>query len=438
MTATTGILAALSSPLASAIGMVIWSKHWSGSEFALNMFVCTLASVGFLILSTTTRPPDEGIFPSDIFTGHNVGFLMLSSTIAILIGDWTWFRSLTLIGPVRVALFGTAKPFFAAFLGWLFFEETLHWPAWVGMVLTVGGILWVSLETEKEKEGMEEENGDEGDNDCVHRDDGGDSTIDGDNSIPDIRGQESGSDSFYDEPKTTMNISLEGEEIPENAEGDTTVSRESTLDTAVRESAIPGKVKGGMVQSSTSSWRGISITHSQEGYFMASVNIILDTFGSVITRKVGADMTTWEINLIRFGFASAVLVSLSLLCHLRHLIFHGLPNIPIISEAIDAEVAEEEDGCKNRPWYTLPHLSKKAWAKISLGVAFNAFLSPALTSYALFQIALALVLTLISREPIYTVPLNWLLQKERPTLRTCIGAVIACVGVAVISFFGTS
>ena len=126
-----GIVAALSAPFLLDVGFLIWDKHWKGSSFALNLYKCTLASIGFLILSFATRPPgatdpadndaaiDDGrgpAFPPELFTVQSVGFLMLSSTIGILIGDWTWLEALQLIGARPVVLMDSIKPFLAALL----------------------------------------------------------------------------------------------------------------------------------------------------------------------------------------------------------------------------------------------------------------------------------------------------------------------------------
>ena len=50
-----GIVAALSAPFLLDVGFLIWDKHWKGSSFALNLYKCTLASIGFLILSFATQ-----------------------------------------------------------------------------------------------------------------------------------------------------------------------------------------------------------------------------------------------------------------------------------------------------------------------------------------------------------------------------------------------
>jgi EamA-like transporter family len=71
---------------------------------------------------------------------------MLSSTLGILIGDWLWLEGLRLLGAKKVLVVDTLKPFFAAFLGWILLGETIRLPAIGGMMLTVIGVLMVSIE----------------------------------------------------------------------------------------------------------------------------------------------------------------------------------------------------------------------------------------------------------------------------------------------------
>ncbi len=130
------------------IGFIVWDNQWKGSAFALNLFKCTLASIGFLILSFATRPGEK--FPSNVFTQTSVGYLMLSATIGILLGDWIWLEGLRLIGARRVIVIDSCKPFLAALFGWAILGEELKPAAFGGMALTVTGVPIVSLETEKE------------------------------------------------------------------------------------------------------------------------------------------------------------------------------------------------------------------------------------------------------------------------------------------------
>ena len=148
-----GIGAALTAPLVMTLGFLLWDDHWKGSAFSLNLFKCTLASIGFLILSVTVPfqrgdqgARDESIFPPDVFTGEVIGFLFLSSTIGIVIGDWTWLQALKILGAKRVIMIDSLKTFVAALFGWLLLGEKLRAEAFGGIILTVIGIAIVSFE----------------------------------------------------------------------------------------------------------------------------------------------------------------------------------------------------------------------------------------------------------------------------------------------------
>ena len=42
------------------------------------------------------------------------------------------------------------------------------------------------------------------------------------------------------------------------------------------------------------------------GYTLALTNMVLDVLGATLTRAYGAGASTFEVNAIRFGFASLV------------------------------------------------------------------------------------------------------------------------------------
>ena len=161
---SSGILAALGAPLVMTTGFLLWQDHWKGSAFSLNMYKCCTASAGFLLLSltlptlqrdTTNEDDDHDAivqrdghtrFPSTVFTMRSVGFLFLSSTVGIVIGDWTWLQALQLLGAQPVILMDALKPFLASLLGWWLLGEDLKLLALGAMVLTVLGITLVAVE----------------------------------------------------------------------------------------------------------------------------------------------------------------------------------------------------------------------------------------------------------------------------------------------------
>ena len=88
-------------------------------------------------------------------------------------------------------------------------------------------------------------------------------------------------------------------------------------------------------------------------------------------------------------------------------------------------------------------MTKSAWAHVCLGVLFVTFVTPALSNYALFQIALALALTLGSVGPLYALPLTYIMQQrddqqtKKPTVLAWLGATLAVAGIVVLAFWGT-
>jgi len=380
---TSGIFAALSGPLAMTIGFYLWENQWKGSAYALNLYKCTTASVGFIFLSILTRLlNDEKLFSSDIFTTRKVGYLFLSSTIGIVIGDVLWLEGLQRIGARRVIVVDTLKPFLAALLAFLFLgEKFVNLGASLGgMGITVLGVAMVSFDKEREEEGEEE---------LPHNDDT--------NTLP-------------------------------NNNHDT--------------------IQPNANQTKSSSTKSIQI-----GYIFSFANVVLDTFGSLLTKVYGIGMTTWEIGLLRFGFAGGIMLCVTLILIAMEYfdLLHGW------TQNKDATKIEQDDSHDDAflddtranqefnttlpvqtssPWYRLPKMPPQNWLYVSLGVFFVTFLFPALTNYALFQIALALVLTLTSIGPLYALPLSWMITKERPSWKGVVGATLAVVGIVVFGVYG--
>jgi drug/metabolite transporter (DMT)-like permease len=70
------------------------------------------------------------------------------------------------------------------------------------------------------------------------------------------------------------------------------------------------------------------------------------------------------------------------------------------------------------------------------GVGACTFVFPALINDAIFKIPLALLLTIESIGPLYSLPVSWIVQKDVPTLKSCAGALLAVGGIALLSLKG--
>jgi drug/metabolite transporter (DMT)-like permease len=401
-----GIAAALGAPFIMTIGFIIWEDHWKGSAFSLNLFKCCTASIGFLVLSLTIKGDDDDqLFPPEIFTLEAIGFLMLSSTIGIVIGDWTWLKGLKLLGARRVIMVDSLKPFLAALFGWLILGEDLRPAAVGGIGLTVAGVLLVGLETSTAtpEEDVVKEKPTENEN-----------IPDENLTAPEASGtaEESGGE--------TPAEMVEGVEVQIDA------SLESPTETSVTPSEPLKKHR--------------TIQQIRLGYALSVLNVALDTYGSVLTKQYGEGMTVWDINLIRFGFAGLVMLVVSVIFHVRARILQsGKEKTEQNGSADNGTMDKGGSKDQRSAWYALPtnQMTRSAWAHVSAGVLLVTFLTPTLSNYALFEIAIALALTLGSVGPLYSLPLAYFLQKEVPTVRACAGAALAVAGIVVLAFRGT-
>jgi hypothetical protein len=155
-----------------------------------------------------------------------------------------------------------------------------------------------------------------------------------------------------------------------------------------------------------------------KGYILAIGNVVLDTYGSLLTKQYGGRFSSWSINLIRFGSAGVIMIVISCVMRLYHQAGRKKTTVshPVV------------------PWYMLPTMDMISWLKICMGVLLVTFICPALSNYALFQIALAMALTLTSITPIYALLLEWLIHGsvKKPTWRSLGGATLAVGGVVIL------
>ena len=365
MSYLTGILAALIAPLLMVVGFIIWDNHWIGSSFALNMYKCNLTMIGFAIV-TFVGIYYRGNPVVGVFTLRNVSALMLSSTIGILIGDWVWLEGMRVLGAKKTIIMDSLKPFLAAYLGQVFFDEQINIYLILGLVLTVLGVGLVA----------KEQKNDDGDNPEEDQD-------------------------AMDTPEEVETILL---------------SENIGLLTPRESQTITPKSNSYAAERRQRQQTSLELTY---GWFMAALNVVLHTFGAVLTKKFGVGLTTFEINFIRFGFAGIMMAFLSTFL------------------SIHQQRKTVVDTATSNPWYELPKaLSKGFWIRISIGVVFVSFLQPALTNYAMFQISLAMLLTLESIGPLYEIPSAYVMQGIQPTLRASLGAVLAVLGIIILSFLG--
>lgn len=447
-TATTGVLAAIAAPFFMALGFIIWDVIWKqsrGSAFALNLFKCNLASIGFAIAgavfgftktnsstssstsTTTTTDEDDdataavaaalGVEDESLTTGtaaddsilNSINYLILSGFIGIVIGDIAWLEALRQLGASRVLVIDTVKPFVAALLGWLVLGEALKSVAFSGIALTVVGILVVELERER---GVHVDGDDEEQDGSVN-----DVVVDGgDNDESEMVAE----DTVEEEEEENRNVKRDNFHRTQVG-GDHNVVGTKVETQHLREQQEIEHVADlplEPVHANQFLWN-----EKMRGYILAIGNVVLDTYGSLLTKQHGGKFSSWSINLIRFGSAGIIMIVIS--CVMR---FYR-------------HIVDQKTTCRHTvpSWYMLPTMDMISWLKICMGVLLVTFICPALSNYALFQIALALALTLSSITPLYALLMEWLIHgsEKKPTWRSLGGATLAVGGVVILGIFSS-
>eukprot|EP01032_Pedospumella_encystans_P035909 gene35909-40613_t len=182
------------------------------------------------------------------------------------------------------------------------------------------------------------------------------------------------------------------------------------------------------------------------GYTLAAINVILDAFGSVLTKQFGTTMNTWEINYLRFGFAAVFMALLSVVMYTadtvqnnsrrekdssiemsesRHALSNSFEDASMrggedletadvkkdsnrpedVHNTMHIRASNEDDAARTatnassegnkvktqHKWYVFPQfadMTPHQWASVTVGVMFVTFLCPAMANYALFQLPL--------------------------------------------------
>lgn len=102
-----------------------------------------LLGFGFLVPLAWIRRGEP--FPWDA-SGHAWLWLGMSGFVGFTLGDLCLFRAFVIIGSRLSVLLMSLVPPMTALLGWLLLGEMLTGREWVGMALTVGGVMWVVRE----------------------------------------------------------------------------------------------------------------------------------------------------------------------------------------------------------------------------------------------------------------------------------------------------
>ena len=361
-----GIVAAAATPLLGAVGLFIWNKVWTGDAYTLNLVKCTLGSFGFVVVGLATR----GAGWLAAATPETVAWLVVSAFVGIVIGDNLWLHSLQVLGARRVILIDILKPFIALAMARFVLLEGISVSVALGMVVTLCGVLAVSLEKTEDHERGPAENNTEKDGDV-------------DGSIPD---------------DVLLEVALDDAPAPKDD------------DEAADADAKPVVFSSGgdrMVM----------------GYVAAALNVAFDTWGTVLTKQHGGALNTWEINLVRFGSAALTLA--------LGAAFRGRTASRGIERATSASTTGNATDARRFLPELTPREWGQVAAGVAfttfLAPGLGNFALFRVSSLAVFS-------TLLCVGPIYSLPLGYLIKGERVTCRAVVGSVVAVLGVVPMFF----
>jgi drug/metabolite transporter (DMT)-like permease len=410
--------AALAAPLASTIGQVYW-EDWTGSALVLNLFKCGLASLIFLAVIGGQAACGVRLAA---LSPRAVHMLLLSSFLGIVVGDLMWLQALQLIGARACIMLGALQPGVAALVGAVYLGQPLGSRLALGLGLTTAGLLLTQSSgvvpglfgaLERAALGLRS------------------SIVDTDAALfQQMAKQREQRDRFPSLPDSAQGSDLviasqillallpssppceheatagsEDDYLGEHALPDRGVA---TIGNAA--SAQEGDTPtGGAPEGDTSSDRkAVAII---VGTTFAILNMVLDVIGAALTRNYGGGASSFQINAIRFGFASIVTASF----------------------VIVRRLASHIQSIRPPAWTSPPELDRAGWVTATRGVVLVTFITPALSNFALFGLPFGVWAALTALGPIYTAPIFWLVRGQKTSLIGLVGAALASVGAAVVS-----
>lgn len=252
----------------------------------------------------------------------------------------------------------------------------------------------------------------------------------------------------------------------EDAKGD-----EGDDDEQKKQEKKPG-TKGDMSQNDDAK-KGNDNSLLMRGFSFAVVNVIFDAYGAVLTKQYGLEesFNTFEINLVRFGFASLCLLCIMAAGNVVHLATKGSHSkedevgfieLSTVEDSdvenldkVDAEAdGELEDGSDNitddnddiistsatfpvaeKKWFQIPDMSSRDWCFVASGVFCVTYIANSLSNFALLETEMSVCLTLTSIGPIISLPVGYLIKDEPITLRAIAGSTCAVAGIALLTLY---
>lgn len=136
-----GEIAALSAAALWAFATLIFGRLGKQlSPLVLNLIKGSMA-ISFIVLTLAIRQQLLTSLPI-----NSVLLLLISGVVGIGLGDTAYFATVNAIGARQALLLEMLAPPMAALMSWIFLHEKLPILAWLGMALTLAGIIWVVSE----------------------------------------------------------------------------------------------------------------------------------------------------------------------------------------------------------------------------------------------------------------------------------------------------
>lgn len=105
---------------------------------------------GVILLGLALFITQGWIWPPNV-SNDEIFYLAISGVIGLVIGDSFLFSAMVMLGTRVTMLIFSLSPAIAAITAWLVMDETLDLLSIVGMVITLAGVIWVTIEKPNSK-----------------------------------------------------------------------------------------------------------------------------------------------------------------------------------------------------------------------------------------------------------------------------------------------
>ena len=142
-------------PAAGVATSVLWTGTslfftLGGRRIGPTIVNASRIGMAIVLLAVTHRFIAGTWFPPAI--AGQVMFLAVSGLVGLAIGDQALLVAFVDVGPRISMLIMATAPLWAVLFGWLALGETLDARAWTGVLLIIGGVVWVVLERPQGKD----------------------------------------------------------------------------------------------------------------------------------------------------------------------------------------------------------------------------------------------------------------------------------------------